>query len=444
MKSRVCVASCVSAAVLGLTMAGCRFASDTSGMPGAGRTPADASPGDARPGEARPGEARPADRPGGFQGGPPPYKGRHSDVTGSTRQPNPTATPPAPGPLAPGLRAPVPRSVTVASAPVLTAAVPVRPADGESAANSFAAGSPAATSPAATSVPAPVPATAPSASRFKPVGVGVLTNAFQITPKVIAGAQPEGEQAFAQLRDLGVKTILSVDGATPDVELAHRYGMRYVHLPIKYEGVTADQGRDIATALEELPGPIYLHCHHGKHRSAAAAAVACVEAGMLDPSDATAVLRTMGTGAGYKGLWAAAREARPLDPAELRDRKVAFVEQAKLDSLAAHMVGVDEHWENVKLVKKAGWTTPADHPDLDPAHEVLQVQEHLHEASRLDEMAARPDDFRKQISAAEADVTALRSLLASPRAKTQSTEPADAAFDKVATDCTSCHKVYRD
>src|SRR4051812_27897995 len=68
-----------------------------------------------------------------------------------------------------------------------------------------------------------------------------LANAHVVTAKVISGAQPEGDESFKALEDLGVRTIVSVDGAAPDVGTARRYGLRYVHLPITYSGVTPEE-----------------------------------------------------------------------------------------------------------------------------------------------------------------------------------------------------------
>src|SRR5438128_2288808 len=58
-----------------------------------------------------------------------------------------------------------------------------------------------------------------------------LENAHRLTDKVITGAQPEGPESFQELKELGVKTVISVDGTRPNVELAKRYGLKYVHLP---------------------------------------------------------------------------------------------------------------------------------------------------------------------------------------------------------------------
>ncbi|HVR84282.1 MAG TPA: hypothetical protein VMU54_08225, partial [Planctomycetota bacterium] len=143
-----------------------------------------------------------------------------------------------------------------------------------------------------------------------------LENAYWLTDKVLSGAQPEGDAAFEELSALGVKTLISVDGAKPDVDTARKHGLRYVHLPIGYDGVPSERALQLAKAIEELDGPIYMHCHHGQHRGPAAAVVACVVAGRMDTTRAVETLRTLGTGPQYVGLWDSAREARKADPAD--------------------------------------------------------------------------------------------------------------------------------
>src|SRR5262245_3191207 len=116
-----------------------------------------------------------------------------------------------------------------------------------------------------------------------------LPNLFRVTDKLLSGGAPDGDQGFASLQKMGVKTVISVDGARPDVERARKFGLRYVHLPIGYDGVPTEQGLKIARAVRDLPGLVFLHCHHGKHRSPAAAVVArlcldekCTVAAALD------------------------------------------------------------------------------------------------------------------------------------------------------------------
>lgn len=270
-----------------------------------------------------------------------------------------------------------------------------------------------------------------------------LHNVHRVTPKIVSGSQPDTEAAFKKLGDLGVKTIISVDGAKPHVDLAARYGMRYVHLPIGYDGVQAEQGKALAKAMHELPGPIYVHCHHGKHRSAAAVAVACVLNGSLPPSHAERVLQTFGTGENYKGLWQAARDARPLTLRALRAITVKYVPVAEIGPLTDAMVQIDHRWEHLKALQAAGWNAPEHHPDLDSAHEAMLLLELYRELARPGNASVKdePEDFHRLMRENEVAAAALHhALTATPLDR----ESAQAALKSLAAGCKSCHQSHRD
>src|SRR5262245_6195509 len=194
----------------------------------------------------------------------------------------------------------------------------------------------------------------------------LLPNAYRVADKVISGGQPAGEAAFAKLKELGVRTIISVDGARPDVELAKKYGLRYVHLPHGYDGVPDERAKELAKAVRDLPGPIYIHCHHGHHRSPAAAAVACVAVGFLRPESALTVLKTAGTSENYRGLYQSALAARRLDEKVLDDVKAEFPETAKLPPIADAMVEIEQTHDHLKALAAGGWKRVTVQPDLDP------------------------------------------------------------------------------
>ena len=137
-----------------------------------------------------------------------------------------------------------------------------------------------------------------------------LDHAYRLTEKLFSGAEPRGEAAFTALKELGVKSIISVDGRTPDVELARKFGLRYVHLPIGYDSVPVARSLQLAKAFQEFDGPTYIHCHHGMHRGPAAAATACVVAGLFNNDEALAAMKKAGTGDNYIGLWHSARTAK--------------------------------------------------------------------------------------------------------------------------------------
>jgi protein tyrosine phosphatase (PTP) superfamily phosphohydrolase (DUF442 family) len=264
-----------------------------------------------------------------------------------------------------------------------------------------------------------------------------LENACWLTDTVLSGAQPEGDAAFRELAALGVRTVISVDGVTPDAEAARRHGLRTVHLPIGYDGVPVERARELAKAIVELPGPIYIHCHHGLHRSPAAAAVACVVAGRLNNDQAVAAMRTLGTGSQYRGLWDSAREARPMEIDALRRLPVTFREAAPIPPLAEAMVGLDDVFDRLQLCSKAGWKKPADHPDVDPPHEALRAREICAEIMRTEDFKSRPEEFRKlmETSRAAAETLELRLRAADPAA--------DQAFAALTRACADCHKPFR-
>lgn len=274
-----------------------------------------------------------------------------------------------------------------------------------------------------------------------------LANVHRLHERVFSGAEPHGEAGFAALRELGVKTIISVDGAKPDVEAAKRHGLRYVHLPHGYDGVPEGRVRELAKAVRELDGPIYIHCHHGKHRSPAAAAVACVAAGLVPPVAAEQILETAGTSKAYRGLYQSARDARPLDAQSLAALHVEFQEVSPLPALADAMVEIDRHHDHLKQIGDNRWRPLPKHPDLSPAHEALLLREQFSELLRGDDVRRANADHQKSFHAAQREAQDLEAALkgwtgAAPAA--ESVKRLDSALATVTARCADCHRRYRD
>ena len=240
-----------------------------------------------------------------------------------------------------------------------------------------------------------------------------LPNCIRVTEKVISGGQPEGEAAFAELRELGVKTIVSVDGAKPEAELAKKYGLRYVHLPIGYDGVPDERVRELAKAVRDLPGPIYVHCHHGKHRGPAAAASACVALGTLTTADALGVLKTAGTGPNYVGLFASVQSAKKLEPAEVDRLKVSFREAVAPPALTEAMVAIDRTHDHLKAIANASRLTPPEQPDLEPVQEATLLREQFAELQRAVEVQKRSRAFQEAMHDGEQTAARLETVLRS-------------------------------
>lgn len=281
----------------------------------------------------------------------------------------------------------------------------------------------------------------------KRVNAPHLPNAYQIHDKVISGGQPDGEEAFREMVALGIRTVISVDGARPDVETARRYGLRYVHMPHGYDGISDARVKELAKAVRELDGPIYIHCHHGKHRSPAAAAAACVTAGYLPSESAVRVLKVAGTSEQYRGLYQAVENARPADEAALDALKVQYHEQADLPRVAEVMVAIEHIFDRLRNIQEAGWHPPAKHPDLDPPHEALMLREQFAEMLRIPEVTRANERFILMTRNSEAAARSLEDALRSWKpAGRQDPPPQNLSvrFGELKALCSSCHKEFRD
>lgn len=279
----------------------------------------------------------------------------------------------------------------------------------------------------------------PTLGADKPVGLEGLHNVVTYAPDLVCGGVPEGREGLHTLAAMGIKTVISVDGAVPDVALAESLGMHYVHLPIPYSGITAEREKQIAQAVSSMPGPVYLHCHHGKHRSAAALGSALVLAGKLTPEQAMDRMKVSGTAKEYTGLWAAVQNARPIDASELKADPKSFPSVSKVSGTVATMTEIDNVFDNVKAASKAEWTAPKDHPDLVPQKETKRL------AALFAQFAQEPDcaKFGAEFAAKmERSVAASKALDAALLANDLAT--AKAQYLLIEKGCKECHKAHRD
>jgi protein tyrosine phosphatase (PTP) superfamily phosphohydrolase (DUF442 family) len=282
------------------------------------------------------------------------------------------------------------------------------------------------TAPSQTPFPAPIPST-------------TLHNLFRVSTHVFSGSSPEGDTAFAELGRLGITTIVSVDGARPDIETARRHGLRYIHLPIGYDGVTSNRTAQLAQAATTVEGPIYVHCHHGKHRGPAAAAILCLSKDTGFTDQAVEWLRRAGTAPDYPGLYRSVREFVRPGPDRL-GATPPLPEISPTSTLVESMVAIDVHAEHLKSAQKAGWGSVPGHPDLEPRHEATQLWELLRELARDPTPSAATTDYRKRLTDSEEAAASLRSALTLiPSDPAQS----DAAMKLLMNSCTACHKAHR-
>lgn len=276
-----------------------------------------------------------------------------------------------------------------------------------------------------------------------------LHRVFRLTGRIYSGSQPESEEALAGLARLGITTVVSVDGARPMVEAARRQGLRYIHLPVGYDGVSSNRLAQLAR-VATLPGVVYVHCHHGRHRGPAAAALLGRMAAGWSAEEGEAFLRQAGTAPEYAGLYRGVREFSPGAPGPPAD--VELPEQTPPPPVVEAMVEIDRLFESLKKLGEAGGaSSPADGGGSSggrPGRETAALLgEHFRELGRHPDTAGRPPGYRALLGRAETAAVDLQAAWsAAPGAGGGAggwKAAVEARLDRLNQACLACHRRHR-
>ena len=258
--------------------------------------------------------------------------------------------------------------------------------------------------------------------------------------KLVQGAQPEGDEAFRNLAAMGVTTVISVDGSSPDIERAHKYGLVYVHAPIGYDGVPRAQALVIIEAVKRSEGSVYVHCHHGKHRGPAGMMVARITLEDLSNDEAVECLKTSGTSAKYEGLYKDTLEFKAPTAEEMATVPAKLPERVMPDGMRATMVDVSARWEHLQSSRNQDWGVPKESPDVSPPHEARMLWELYRESARTGQWKTYcdTDQFTNLLAEGEKSAIALEKAL---RAADQ--DAADTHYKALKQNCNACHALFR-
>ncbi len=283
----------------------------------------------------------------------------------------------------------------------------------------------------------------PTLADTKPRDYAGLHNVVAFHDGFYSGSVPEGDDGFATLRAMGVKTIISVDGAVPEVERAKALGMRYIHLPIGYNGFNEARRLELARAARDAmeEGPVYIHCHHGKHRSAGAAGAIAASLGWATPQAMSERMKVSGTSPAYKGLYACTLAAVAVSPEELDAVDANFPEVSRPQGLVRSMLEIDTINDHLKLIQKAGWRTPGDHPDLVPVAEAGRMADILRLLCEDEHVKSKPADMLEMLRADAQLAQHIEDMLDAP---SPDVAKLSAQFELLQAGCKDCHAKHRD
>lgn len=270
----------------------------------------------------------------------------------------------------------------------------------------------------------------------KPLSIEGAVRVYRLGPELYSGGEPEGRKGLEALARLGIKTIISVDGAAPDVETARELGMRYIHLPIGYDGVTDKQGKRIAQAAQTVEGPIYFHCHHGQHRGPTAAALAAITCQGWSAERSVDWMKTVGTSADYPGLYESVRTFRPPTPEELAKLPKELPERVALPPLTTAMARLDRVWDRARFSVP---TEPAPGPaPRETVAAALVLRESFRELLRSKEVATRNEQFVGRMQQIEKQCAQLYALLKQEQTVARVQQEAK-QLKTIKHSCNACH-----
>ena len=283
----------------------------------------------------------------------------------------------------------------------------------------------------------------PTLADQQPVDLPGLHNVVAFADHYYSGSVPEGEIGFEALRAMGVKTIISVDAAPPDIELAERFGLRYIHLPIGYNGFDKERRLQLAKASHDAIsiGPVYIHCHHGKHRSAGAAATVAATLGWANNEAMIERMHVAGTSVSYPGLFEVARNASVVSMTVLEQVNDNFPSATQPQGLVKGMVEIDHVFTHLVKIENAGWQVPPDHPDLVPAAEAGRLADVFRLLQTDADTDQQDETFAELLAASQAIAQQIEDELTVDMPDLQRLS---LLMAQLSHDCRHCHVRYRD
>ena len=268
-----------------------------------------------------------------------------------------------------------------------------------------------------------------------------LSQVVYFQKDIISGAKPEGSDGFVSLKLLNVHTIICVDGVVPDVKTAKLNGIKTVHLPLKYVAPSDEQIFDLATVVVRgrKHGNVYIHCHQGKHRSAAAAAIVSIALGNLTLEEATERMLVSETSHAYEGLWNAVEQTKGIDVSVLLSNGKVYPSAIAPEGMTNLMIALDEVFDNLQGIQHAHWQSPKEHPDLVGASEAGVIADIFRTIQLNKETNDFSTDFETQVVNAIHQASGLEEALLQNLPEIE----LNAYWQRVEQSCIDCHAKFR-
>ena len=264
----------------------------------------------------------------------------------------------------------------------------------------------------------------------------VVDQLFELAADLMCGAEPMGDAGYAYLAGQGVKVILSVDSVKPNAELAGKYGMKTLHVPVGYDGISLGEQSRLIYYYKMAEGKVFVHCHHGTQRGPTAGAVMMMGVGAFNKEEALGWLVRAGTDRiRYEGLY----ETVEGFEAGATDNKPS-VEAFEVDFTASAMGKIGRRFDGVKKgVAEGALLTEKVRSDA------VLLLEHFKELRRVElQGGERSVDYMKRMRGMEKDIGLVYEGLGLKKVGDKMDGELMRRMVVMKKSCVSCHRVYRD
>jgi protein-tyrosine phosphatase len=106
-----------------------------------------------------------------------------------------------------------------------------------------------------------------AASAAEAVELAGCPNLYKVNSRLYRGAQPTKE-GFAQLSELGIKTVIDLRSFHSDRNLLEGTDMDYVHISMEaWDAEYNEIFEFMKVAVDDSKQPVFVHCQHGADRT---------------------------------------------------------------------------------------------------------------------------------------------------------------------------------
>lgn len=128
-----------------------------------------------------------------------------------------------------------------------------------------------------------------------------LSNFFRVDENLFRGAQPEDE-GFAELKTIGVKTVVNLRTFHSDRDECEDAGLRYFHITVQaWEEDDEEVAEFLKVVQDPENQPVFVHCQHGADRTGVMSAVYRIV--VQGWSREEAILEMTEGGFGFHAVW---------------------------------------------------------------------------------------------------------------------------------------------